>query len=97
MTFTKERQKKTLAALMAALLAIGGTFMSAPQAFAASNATQTKDPQPAYIKADVTIIKDGEILNDQVLSSNFESSPIVKDNILVVGSRDGGIYRFHVE
>lgn len=41
--------------------------------------------------------KDGEILNDQVLSSNFESSPIVKDNILVVGSRDGGIYRFHVE
>lgn len=63
MTFTKERQKKTLAALMAALLAIGGTFMSAPGVYAASNATQTKDPQPAYIKADVTIIKDGEILN----------------------------------
>ncbi len=63
MTFTKERQKKTLAALMAALLAIGGTFMSAPGTYAASNATQTKDPQPAYIKADVTIIKDGEILN----------------------------------
>jgi outer membrane protein assembly factor BamB len=41
--------------------------------------------------------KDGEILFDQVMSSNFESSPIVKDNILVVGSRDGGIYRFHVE
>lgn len=41
--------------------------------------------------------KDGEILSDQVLSSNFESSPVVKDNILVVGSRDGKIYRFHVE
>ena len=41
--------------------------------------------------------KDGEILFDQVMSSNFESSPIVKDNIMVVGSRDGGIYRFHVE
>ncbi|MBR6431804.1 MAG: dehydrogenase, partial [Muribaculaceae bacterium] len=41
--------------------------------------------------------KDGEILFNQVMASNFESSPIVKDNIFVVGARDGGIYRFHVE
>lgn len=41
--------------------------------------------------------KDGEILFDQVMSSNFESSPIVSGNALVVGSRDGNIYRFHVE
>lgn len=39
----------------------------------------------------------GEILFDQVMSSNFESSPVVIGNTLVVGSRDGGIYRFHVE
>ena len=41
--------------------------------------------------------KDGEILFDQVMSSNFESSPVVKGNVFVVGSRDGKIYRFHVE
>lgn len=41
--------------------------------------------------------KDGEILSNQVMSSNFESSPVVKDSAFVVGSRDGKIYRFHVE
>lgn len=41
--------------------------------------------------------KDGEILSDQVLSSNFESSPVVKGNTFVVGSRNGNIYRFHLE
>lgn len=41
--------------------------------------------------------KTGEIIFDQVMSSNFESSPVVIGNTLVVGSRDSGIYRFHVE
>ena len=41
--------------------------------------------------------KTGDMLFDQVMSSNFESSPVVIGNSLVVGSRDGGIYRFHVE
>ena len=41
--------------------------------------------------------KDGEILFDQVMSSNFESSPVVIGNTMVVGSRDGRILRFHIE
>jgi outer membrane protein assembly factor BamB len=41
--------------------------------------------------------KTGDLLFDEVLSSNFESSPVVIGNTLVVGGRDGGIYRFHVE
>lgn len=41
--------------------------------------------------------KTGDLLADEVMSSNFESSPVVKDSIFVVGSRDSGIYRFHLE
>ena len=41
--------------------------------------------------------KTGDLLFDEVLSSNFESSPVVIGNTLVVGGRDGGIYRVHVE
>ena len=41
--------------------------------------------------------KTGDMLFDQVMSSNFESSPVVINNTLVVGARDGNIYRFHVE
>ncbi|MBR6489282.1 MAG: PQQ-like beta-propeller repeat protein [Muribaculaceae bacterium] len=41
--------------------------------------------------------KTGDLLFDQVLSSNFESSPVVIGNTMVVGSRDGKIYRFHLE
>ena len=41
--------------------------------------------------------KSGEMIFDQVMSSNFESSPVVVNNTLVVGARDGNIYRFHVE
>lgn len=41
--------------------------------------------------------KTGDMLFDNVMSSNFESSPVVIGNTLVVGSRDGGIYRFHLE
>ena len=41
--------------------------------------------------------KTGDMLFDQVLSSNFESSPVVIGNTMVVGSRDGNIYRFHLE
>ncbi len=41
--------------------------------------------------------KTGDLLFDEVLSSNFESSPVVKGNTMVVGGRDGGIYRFHLE
>ena len=41
--------------------------------------------------------KTGQMLFDEVMSSNFESSPVVINNTLVVGSRNGNIYRFHVE
>ena len=41
--------------------------------------------------------KTGDLLFDEVLSSNFESSPVVIGNTMVVGGRDGGIYRFHLE
>jgi len=41
--------------------------------------------------------KTGEIIFDKVMASNFESSPVVIGNTLVVGGRDGFIYRFHVE
>ena len=39
----------------------------------------------------------GEILFKSVLGDNFESSPAVRDNCFVVGSRGLNIYKFSVE
>ena len=41
--------------------------------------------------------KTGEILFRQHMANNFESSPVVVGNSLVVGSRGQEIYRFHIE
>ena len=62
MTFTKERHQrtKTTISIVTALLLVLGTAFTMP-VHAASEASGT--PQPAYVKADVTIVKDGEILN----------------------------------
>lgn len=41
--------------------------------------------------------KSGDVIFKEVLGDNFESSPIVKDNMFAVGSRGNRIMRFHVE
>ncbi|MDE6782490.1 MAG: dehydrogenase, partial [Paramuribaculum sp.] len=37
--------------------------------------------------------RDGEIINVQQIGANFESSPVVVGNSLVVGSRGKSIYK----
>jgi hypothetical protein len=41
--------------------------------------------------------KTGEILFTEHMVNNFESSPVVIGNTMVVGSRGQEIYRFHIE
>lgn len=40
--------------------------------------------------------RDGEILHTEHIGNNFESSPIVIDNTIVVGSRGSEIYRLSI-
>jgi outer membrane protein assembly factor BamB len=39
----------------------------------------------------------GEILYKEIMGNNFESSPAVRSNSFVVGSRGTEIFKFHVE
>ena len=41
--------------------------------------------------------KSGKILFDKVFGSNFESSPVVVGNSLVVGSRGSSVYKCHLQ
>ena len=41
--------------------------------------------------------KKGTVLFTELLVANFESSPVVKDNYAVVGSRGNKIYRFAIK
>jgi outer membrane protein assembly factor BamB len=39
----------------------------------------------------------GKVIFKSVMGTNFESSPAVRDNSFVLGSRGRDIYKFHVE